>query len=59
MISEPELFTVHIPDYAESEVYCGECGKMFISDERGDKVQCPHCNHKTLRFAEFINEVAL
>lgn len=59
LTTEPEWYTVHIPECAEDEVYCVDCEKIFESKEGGIRAQCPYCKKETLRFAEFINEVAL
>lgn len=59
LINTPESYTVSIPANIENEVYCTCCEKIFISDKKGDKVQCTHCGHETLQFAEFVDEVAI
>lgn len=58
LIYKPERYTVHIPDNAEKEVYCTNCEKIFIGDEKGDKVKCVYCHQDVFRFAEFIEEVS-
>ncbi len=59
LTTAPWLYTVPIPEGIENEIFCTNCGEMFISDVKEDSVICPYCGHRTTRFAEFINEVAL
>lgn len=59
LIEHPEKYTLCIPEGAEDEVYCTRCSEIFVSKERGRKVQCPICNEKILRFEDFIDENAL
>lgn len=59
LINNPELYTIKLPDGCENEVYCSHCEKMFVSNLKGDKVQCTYCGNETLRFSEFIDEVAM
>lgn len=59
LIDSPEMYTVHIPENAEKEAYCTECRKIIVDNGKEDRVICPHCGHKMLRFGEFIDEVAL
>lgn len=59
LMANPELYTVIIPDQIEKEVFCTNCGEMFISDDRGDRVKCPYCEQEIIRYADFIDEVTL
>ncbi len=59
LIDTPEKYLVCIPVDAEKEIYCPQCGKMFFAGNTGNRVRCPNCNKEMLRFAEFIDEVAL
>ena len=59
LIDSPESFTVKLPANIENEVYCTRCKKIFISDEKVTKVRCAHCGQETLRFSEFVDEVAI
>ena len=59
LIDSPESFTVNLPANIENEVYCTRCKKIFISDEKVTKVRCTYCGQEILRFAEFVDEVAI
>lgn len=59
LINKPELYTVYIPEDIEKEIFCMNCEKIFVSDVKGDKVECPYCHHEVLRFAEFMEEISL
>lgn len=59
LIDFPEKYTITIPKDVENESYCTKCCKIVKDNLVGARLVCPECGNEILRFAEFIDEVAI
>ena len=59
LLSNPDKYTVVIPEDAENEIVCSHCQTFFIEKSTDLRIECPKCHTKMLRFEAFIDDVAI
>lgn len=50
LFTNPEKYTIKIPDAIEREVYCPHCNTIIKNSNKEMVIDCPNCNEKIIKY---------